>query len=235
MRREIPAFFLLLILFTLTACQPAPQADAPRTIAVTGEGEISVAPEIATVRLSIEARDKELQRAQARAGEVVQAVLELTRSLNISDEQIQSTQLHVQPEYDWREGRQEFRGYLVQREVRVELEDLAVLGPLVERAMNAGVNSISPPELNVRDPRALHREVLQVAAADARANAAALASTLETKLGKVHRVSTVGGNLPQPKMEMQMMRAADQGGSEETYSTGRITVRASVQAEFELR
>lgn len=235
MRRLIPAFFLLLIPFTLSACQPAPQADAPRTIAVTGEGEMSVAPEIATVRLSIEARDKELQRAQARAGEVVNAVLELTRSLNISDEQVQSTQLHVQPEYDWRDGQQEFRGYLVQREVRVELEDLAKLGPLVERAMNAGVNSIAPPELDVRDPRALHRNVLQLAAADARANAAALAETLETKLGKVHRLSAVDAGSPQPKMEMQMMRAADQGGGEETYSAGRITVRASVQAEFELR
>ena len=235
MRRHFHTLFLLPVLLMLTACQPAPQVENQRTVTVTGEGELAVEPEIATVRLSIEARDKELARAQTRAGEVVTAVLELTRALEIPDEQVQSTQLHVQPEYDWREGRQEFRGYLVQREVSVELEDLAKLGPLVERAMNAGVNSIAPPELDVRDPRALHRTVLQLAAADARANAAALAETLEMKLGKVHRLSAVDGGPPQPKMEMQMMRAADPGGSEETYLKGRIAVRASVQAEFELR
>ena len=59
--------------------------------------------------------------------------------------------------------------------------------------------------------------------------------TLEAKLGKVHRVDTPNGGGPQPMMEMQMMRAADQGGGEDTWSAGQITVRASVRAEFELR
>lgn len=235
MRRQFLSLTLLPILFMLAACQPAPQAENLHTVTVTGEGELSVAPEIATVRLGIEARDTELQRAQSRAGDVVAAVLKLANTLGIPQGQVQSTQLQVQPEYDWHEGKQEFRGYLVQREVRVEIEDLAKLGPLIERAMSMGVNNIFPPELNVKDPRALHREVLQFAAADARANAEALAATLESKLGKVHRVSAIDGAPRQPMMEMQMMRTGDQGGSEDTYSAGRITVRASVQAEFELR
>src|SRR5690606_38480261 len=124
-------------------CQPVQTTEIPRTVTVTGEGEISVAPEIATVHLAIEARDRELNAAQSQAGKVVDAVLELADSLEIPREQVQSTQLHVQPEYNWNDGRQEFRGYLVQREVRVELDDLAKLGPLLERAMSAGVNSVS--------------------------------------------------------------------------------------------
>lgn len=235
MRRQFSLFGLLSLFVLLAACQPAPQVENPRTITVTGEGEVSVAPEIATVHLGIEARDKNLQQAQARAGDVVAAVLELARSLDVPEEHVQSMQLRVQPEYDWQEGRQEFRGYLVQRDVRVELEDLAKLGPLVERALAAGVNNIAPPELNVRDPRALHREVLRLAAADARANAAALAVTLDAKLGEVHRVNATNGGGPQPMVEMQMLRAADQGRGEESYSSGQIKVRTSVQAEFELR
>lgn len=234
MRHRFPPVLLLPFLLFLGACQPVPEPDV-RTVTVSGEGELSVRPEVATVRLAIQARDRTVELAQSRAGEVVAAVLELTDSLDIPREQVQSTQLHVQPEYDWQDGKQEFRGYLVQRAVRVELEDLEKLGPLMERAMSAGVNNVMPPELDVKDPRALHRDVLKLAAADARASAAALAQTLESQLGKVHRITSREDEPVRPMMEVQMMRAGDSGGREQTYETGRITVRANVQVEFELR
>ncbi len=225
--------FAFPLVFFLAACQPVPAPDAARIVTVSGEGEISVAPEIATVHLAVEARDRDLAAAQAQAGKVVDAVLELTDSLEIPREQVQSTQLRVQPEYDWNEGRQEFRGYLVQRDVQVELEDLAKLGPLLERAMSAGVNNVSPPELGVKDPRKLHREVLQLAAADARANAEALARTLDAALGEVRRVTAIAGG-GQPPVPMMRMAKAESDAAQD-YTAGRITVRAEVQAEFELR
>lgn len=234
MRYRFPPVLLLPFLLFLGACQPVPEPDV-RSVTVSGEGELSVAPEVATVRLAIQARDKTVERAQSQAGEVVAAVLKLTDSLDIPREQVQSTQLHVLPEYDWRDGSQKFRGYLVQREVRVEIEDLEKLGSLVERAMSAGVNNVMPPELSVKDPRALQREVMKLAAADARASAEALAHTLESQLGKVQRITSREDEPPRPMMEMQMMRAANSGGGEQTYETGRITVRAKVQVEFELR
>lgn len=237
MRRYFQTFPFLLALLFLAACQPVSMTETLRTVTVSGEGEISVAPEIATVHFAVEARDRDLAAAQAQASKVVDAVLELTDSLKIPREQVSSTQLRVHPEYDWNEGRQVFRGYLVQRDVQVELEDLAKLGPLLERAMAAGVNNVSPPQLDVKDPRKLHREVLQLAAADAKANAEALAETLEATLGDVQRVNAVEGRPPTPVMEPRMMRmnAADSAGAEQTYETGRITMRATVQAEFELR
>lgn len=234
MHRRSPVIFVSFTLFFLAACQPIPTVDDSRTVTVSGEGEISVAPEIATVHLAVEARDRDLAAAQSQAGKVVDAVLELADSLEIPRVQVQSTQLRVHPEYNWNEGRQEFRGYLVQRDVRIEIEDLAKLGPLLERAMAAGVNNVSPPQLAVKDPRELHRKVLQRAAADAKANAEALAQTLETTLGEVRRVSAVESRPPVPMAEMRMMATAD-SSAEQTYQAGRITVRARVQAEFELR
>lgn len=227
--------FAFPLVFFLAACQPVPAPDAARIVTVSGEGEISVAPEIATVHLAVEARDRDLAAAQAQAGKVVDAVLELTDSLEIPREQVQSTQLRVQPEYNWNDGRQEFRGYLVQRDVQVELEDLAKLGPLLERAMSAGVNSVSPPQLAVKDPRKLHREVLQLAAADAKANAEALARSLDAKVGAARRVSAVESGPPMPMAEARMRMSAADASAEQSYEAGRITVRAVVQAEFELR
>lgn len=229
-------FSLFILLFGLAACQPAPNAEIGRTVSVSGEGEISVEPEIAVVRLTVQARNAKLGAAQNEAGKITSAVLELAESLNIAREQVQSTQVHVQPEFDWRDGRQTFRGYLVQREVRVELEDLEKLGPLVERAMQAGVNQVSEPELRVQEPRRLHREALRLAAADAQANARVLAESLGAELGKVRRIDAhEQGDGPVRPMRMQMMESAAGGQGEQTYQAGRITVRVRVSGEFELR
>lgn len=238
MRRTFMTMTAISSLLLLAACQPVTNgaADDVRVVTVSGEGEVSVTPEIATVRFGIEARDRELSRAQARAGEVVGAVLDLAESLDIPGSRVQSTQVHVRPEFEWNDGRQSFRGYLVQRDITVELRDLEKLGPLLERAMAAGVNTVSPPELGVKNPRELHREALQRAAADAKANAQALAKTLGAALGPVQRIHAIESAPPVPLAEARMMRmsAADSGAAEQTYETGRITVRASVQAAFEL-
>jgi len=233
-RHFMPAFFLPLLM--LSACQPAPVSEPRRLVSVSGEGEISVAPEIATVRLAIDARNRDLAAAQQKAGETVAAVLALVDEIGIPREAVQSTQLHVQPEYDWHEGEQRFRGYLVHREIRVELEDLSKLGPLLERALSAGVNNVGAPELDVKDARKLHREVLRLAAADARANAEALAETLDATLGEARRISAVESGPPVPMARMeQHFLAADAKSAEDSYESGRIVVRANVQAEFELR
>lgn len=235
MHRRLLLPIALCVLPVLAACQPVSVDESRRSIVASGEGELAVPPEVATVNLSIEARHMELAAAQAQAGQVVDAVLELTDALEIPRAQVQSLQIHVQPEFNWNDGKQDFRGYLVQRTVRVRLEQLEKLGPLLERGMGAGVNSVSSPILDVRDPRRLHREVLQRAAADARANAEALAKALDVALGEVLHVQAVE-NVPVPmqRMEMRAMSAAD-AGFEQTYEAGRIIVRTTVQAEFELR
>lgn len=237
MSRYVHLPLFLLLCATLAGCEPAADATAPRTLAVSGQAEISVEPEIAVVTLAVQARADRLEKARADAAEVTDRVLELTRSLDIPKESVRSTNIVVTPEFDWVEGRQELRGYLVQREVRVDLADLAKLGPLVERAVQAGVNQVSPPELKVRESRELHRRVLKLAAEDAEANARALADTLDVSLGKVRSLRALesGGVPPVPMQEMAFRaRAADSGG-EQTYQAGRITVMARVEAEFDVR
>ena len=227
---------LLLLPFILlfAACTPGTPLEA-RGVKVSGEAELQVAPELAIVMLSIQARDPDLGKAQEHAGAVITRVLELADSLDIPRARVQSTQITVHPEFDWNEGRQQLRGYLVQRELRIELENLERLGELMERALRAGVNSVSPPELRVKDPREVHRQVLALAAEDAKHNAEALAEALGARVGAVRYITS--GREPAPPMPMQTMsfRDARESAVEQSYETGRIVMRAEVQAEFELR
>jgi len=216
---------------------PALADEEPRTVTVDGRGEISVAPDLARINLAIEARHESMEQARNEALTVTRAFLTVTKGLGIDEQQLRSSGLTVQPEYRWNDvaRRQELIGYLVQRNFEVSLTDLDKLGDLLEGAVDAGVNQVSPPLLLSSRERELRREALAAAARDAEANARLLAETLDAKLGGVRQVSTIGIAVPQPVFrERMVMGAAAMDSAGETYGTGTIRIEASVSAVFDL-
>ncbi|MDX1498123.1 MAG: SIMPL domain-containing protein, partial [Salinisphaeraceae bacterium] len=129
-------------------------------------------------------------------------------------------------------------GYVVTRQLQVDLRDLDKLGPLMTRAVQAGVNQVNPPQFRATKQRDLQRQALARAAADAKANAQALANSLDVKLGDVLQINAQHQQhypTPMPRMAMRMEAAQDMGGAEQSYETGQIRYTAQVSASFELR
>ena len=76
--------------------------------------------------------------------------------------------LTIQPEYGWDDKlqKQVFTGYYVQRQLQVEINDLSSLGELIEGAIDAGVNEVSPPSLDSSKRKELTRNALEMATND---------------------------------------------------------------------
>jgi uncharacterized protein YggE len=228
----------LSVLATAWLCVCAHSAlaeELPRQVNVTGRASLSATPDLATVSLGIQARNPSLEAARGRVAKVAGDFLTLCRKLGIAENKIQTTALTMRPEYRWDpNGReQQFTGYFVQRSLTVELTDLELLGKLIEGAVDAGVNEVSPPQLDSSQRRQLLREALATAAEDARANAETLATALGARLGPVRQINAddVGGP-PQPMMmRVQMAEAADAAA---TYQAGDIRFEARVNATFDL-
>lgn len=229
-------FFPVTMLLALAAgCAPADsQAEAPRTVSVSGQGEVRAVPDMAILQFGIEARGKDLPALQARAGQTMADFLALCAKLGIPDKQVQTSQVLVEPRYHWNEGQQIFDGYHVTRMITLRLEALEQLGPLLEQAVALGVNSVSPPQLGSSRAKTLQREALVKAAADARAQATLLAQELGAELGPVRQISA-GGQPPvayrERSVQFASVAAADAG---QTYQPGEITFEASVQTTFDL-
>jgi uncharacterized protein YggE len=118
--------------------------------------------------------------------------------------------------------------------MRVEVDDLDKLGKLVEGAVAAGVNQVSPPQLDSSRRDALHREALAMAAKDARANADVLAKTLGAKLGDPISIAD-SRPAPQPPVPYaRMATAAMESDSAATYSAGDLRFSATVTVVFDL-
>ena len=214
------------------------EAERPRTISVSGQGEIQAEPDRALVTLGVESRKLKLEDARAEVTRTVDAVLKLTRDLKIEQKYVRTTRVNVQPEYNW-DGTAKERnliGYFVSRQIEIELRDLDKLGTLMEKSFDLGVNSVGDPRLDSTKRRDLEREALAKAVADAKLNAEAVAKAAGARLGAPRTISASSGYSPppMPMMKATMARAemaSDAGGS---YQSGQMGFNGTVQVEYDL-
>lgn len=208
----------------------------PRTVSVTGQGEVTAEPDLAHVVLGVEARRPALAEARTEVAAAVERLLALTKALGIDPRLVNATRMQVQPEYRWNEKDRQrvLLGYFVSRQVQVELRNLEQLGTLLERAVDAGANQVSDPVLDSTRRKDLERDAMTRAVQDARQNAETLARAAGVKLGPVRVLSAapVGPVMPRYRMAMAMAEASMP--PEETFQPGDMKFSASVSAEYDL-
>lgn len=225
---------ILLFLILGTAAHAAD--ESARTVSVTGRGVASAEPDRATVTMAIRAHAKQVAEAQAEAGRIAAAVLELTDDLDIDRDRVDTTGATVEPDYRWNRNteEQELRGYFASRQMVVRLTDLDKLGRLIEGAVGAGVNQVSPPQLESSRRKDAERRALAAAATDARANAEVLAAALDAELGEILQMSAAADyRPPMPYARAQVAMAAESDAAA-TYNAADLTFTTTVNATFEL-
>jgi uncharacterized protein YggE len=229
------AGFLALLLAPLAVLA---DNDRPRTVSVSGIGEVAAEPDLAHVTLGVEARRPTMAEARAEVAKTVDRVLALTRDLKIDPKLVNATRLQVQPEYSWndKDRQRVLLGYVVSRQVQVELRDLEQLGPLLERAVDAGVNQVNDPVLDSSKRKSLEREAMAKAVEDARLNAETLAKAAGVRLGPVRMLNGSSSAPPMPMYRRGPMVMADAAAAPpaETYQPGEMKFSATVNAEYDL-
>lgn len=236
MPRSAP--WLAAILATLLAAGlPARATDNRdvRTLTVTGNGETHAPPDRATVSLGVEARGATLEAARGAAGRVVAALLKVARDLGVADADLRSTGIAVQPDYVWSDSRKTrtLVGYIVRRQLQVELHNLDRLGELIEQGIGAGANDVGEPQLDSSRRADLAREAIARAVADARANALVLAHGLDATVGAVRTVTTTEVGAEPYSRPMRLAAVAD-SKAPKTYETGELAFSAHVTVTFDL-
>ena len=234
-----PWIAVLMVASMLASAGVATAADVPlRSVSVTGSGEVKAQPDMAYVTLGVEARRPTLAEARTEVNATVERVLALTRELKIEPKFVDSTRLQVQPDYRWDEksSSQVLLGYVVSRQVDVELRDLDRLGTLLEKSVSAGANQVGGARLDSSRRKELERAALAQAVEDARLNADALARAAGARLGPVQSLSTTG-TMPVPmylERAKSVAAAPMADAAEQSYQSSEMKFTASVSAQFEL-
>jgi uncharacterized protein YggE len=231
-------WFVGLVTLLLVPLAALADGDRPRSVSVSGSGEVAAEPDLAHVTLGVEARRPTMAEARAEVARTVDRVLALTRDLRIDPKLVNATRVQVQPEYSWNEKDRQrvLLGYLVSRQVQVEVRDLEQLGPLLERAVDAGVNQVNDPLLDSSKRTSLEREAMAKAVEDARLNAETLAKAAGVRLGPVRMLNGASSAPPMPMYRRGPMVMADAAAAPpaETYQPGDMKFSATVNAEYDL-
>ena len=226
---------LLLLAILPTVALGADNGPDIRTVTVSGNARINAEPDMASVRLGVEERRPELDGARSAVNGVVSSFLKLTEDMGIPDERVSTAAAFINPDYEWHPQTRERKllGYVVSRQLVVDLRDLDKLGPLIEAALEVGVNQVNPPEFSTSRRDEIEKQALAEAALDARDRAAVLAEALGMTLGPVRDIQSHGRPQPVFRGAARMEVAAADGGAQ-TYQPGEIVVSASVTAAFDL-
>lgn len=204
------------------------------TIVVTGTGRVAVEPDVADLRLGVSVSRPTVEAARADAARVMGAILAAVDGAAVARRDVRTSLLSVQPRYDYRDGRAPtLTGYELANVVEVTVRDLAKLGEVVDRTLEAGATSMDSLTFRVADPAPAEREarVLAMDAARGRADVLAEAAGL-TIVGVCDIVEGIPARPPIPFVKAERMAlAADvatpvEAGSLEVAVTVTVTYRA---------
>jgi uncharacterized protein YggE len=238
MRTPLVLAALLLSLPVAAPAQVPPPPDArpaPRVIRVTGDGRVTVRPDVAVLFTGVEATGKDLARVTKDASAQMRRVLTALAQAGIPEKDVQTSRHDVRVDRPWEKGRPgPIVGYTVTDEVRVTIRDLNKLGPVIERVLAAGSNTLRSLSFEKEDPTPERARALAQAFGAARAKAEALAKAAGVTLGEVVSVTEAAQDRPLPMYRMAMqMDAAESAGA--PVSAGEVEITGMVEATFGIR
>lgn len=225
-------FILIIFLFTFTPNISAQSSS----VTVEGNAEISVVPDRANLNLAVELNGRNLSSMTTRVAETIDAFLTITDGLSINRNDVMTSGVNINPRYRYenKTGRRIFDGYNVSRSIQVDLQNIDLLGSIIERSTAQGINNIAAPIFRFSQEDQVIQSLHTLAVQDAMKRAEALVDPLNASLGKALKIDASSNqSISPPMMEM---RALDMNSSlaEQSYSIGQINYSQSVLATFEI-
>lgn len=232
LRQILAAIFLA---FLTIAPAFADEAKPPRTMTLSGHGEVRVAPDLAMVTIGVLSQGDTAADALKANTAAMQAVFAALKDASIASQDIQTSNFTVQPRYDYNNNSQPPRltGYDVSNNVTVAVRKLDTLGAVLDRAVSAGSNQINGILFQVSEPETATDEARKLAVADAARKARVYAAASAVGLGDILSISEGSGNPPPIVMQAKLIRA--EGAADVPIAQGEQAISADVIIVWEIK
>jgi uncharacterized protein YggE len=224
-----------------TAPVAAQETTAPReaTIIVSGEGSAKLAPDMASLTLSVVKQAKTAEAALAANNAALTQVLADLKAAGIAERDLQTNGFSIQPLYRPQPAggpatAPEITGYEVNNGLAVRVRDLARLGDVIDRSVKLGINRGGQVTFSNDNPDAAVDQARKAAVAEAIAKAKTLTEAAGVRLGRVIEISeNFSRPMPQPMyraapMSKDMAESTPIASGENSYS---VTVNVTYGLE----
>ena len=241
-RRFLLVIFLALIvaLAVQTSCTPreaigtANVSTQPTGISVTGEGKAIVTPDLAVVRLGVEAKASTVKKARDEAAKAMDAVMAALTSKGVDKKDIQTQRLNVYPYSERNIKGVEEKGFQVSNVVVAKIRKIDDVAEIIDAVVLAGgdLTRVESLTFTVDDPSPFEAQAREKAMADAKAKAEHIAKLAGVRLGKPTYISEGGGFIPQPYSFEAAIAGKGGEGAPTPISPGELEIQLNVQVTY---
>jgi uncharacterized protein YggE len=233
MKRLSPLVVLTLFGVSVAAQEP-PERLVPPSIRVSAEATVTAQPDQAQIDIGVTTQAQTAQSAAANNAQQLDSVIaELRRALG-SGVEIKTVSYSLNPDYRYPKdgGKPTIIGYTATNIVRVTLNDLTLVGQVIDMASQSGANWIHRLRFTLKDEQAARSQALRAAAIKAKAQAEAVAQALGLKIIRVLSVVESGASVQPIARDVMLARA--EAAAPTPIEPGAIEARAMVTLTVEI-
>ena len=206
------------------------------TLSVSASGEVSRAPDMATITAGVQTEADTASAAMSQNANSMDGVYQALRAAGVAERDMQTSNLSLQPRYDYSQNDgspPRVVGYTASNQLTVTVRDLENLGRNMDAIVQQGGNTISGLSFGLDDPSEAKDEARRKAVEKAvqRANLYADATGY-----RVARIVTINESSYDSQPPMPMMAMREQSAQADTQvSGGEVGYSVTVDITFELR
>ncbi len=241
--KRLTIFFALLTVLVLAACQATPNAASTgtdktmlsRTVNVTGNGKVYLAPDVAYVFIGVHSQAENVGDALSQNNSKAQTIANTIKELGVDEKDIQTSSFNIFPQQQYSpEGQLTGTIYMVDNTVNVTMRDLSSLGKMLDAVVRAGANSINGINFDVLDKTAAISEARKLAIEDARKQAGELAAAADVTLGDLITMNAYTNTGPTPMYDAKGGMAVSTG-STVPVSSGQLLISVDANLTYEIK
>jgi uncharacterized protein YggE len=208
---------------------------------VSGEGKVTVTPDLATVNLGVSAKAATVAEAQSQAAAAMEKVMAALKANGLVDKDIQTQYYNIQQVTRWDDKTQAevVTGYSVSNTVTAKIRDMEKVGTIIDAVAVAGgdFTRINGINFSVEKPEQYYEDARKLAMNDAKIKAEQIAELAGVTLGKATYISE--GTISQPITYPSYggYKALDSAGAayQTAISAGETDITLNVQVAYAIQ
>lgn len=202
-------FAILLLSSSASWAQPTPLAGTSHSdqIRVTGSAQLAVTPDTMVLQFAIVEDGSSVSKLKLLVDQRTDLIIKALTQAKIATNDINSSQLRIEPRYRYDNNRSVHEGFTVTRQFQVIVRELDRSDTLIDSLIQRGVTHMSPPQLQASQAPEVYQQALLAAYKVAQQKAQGLASSMGRKLGAVIAASEQSAGMAPQYALMDMERS----------------------------
>lgn len=242
----LSVFFVVKIIGEIRGLKYVGSSDSSiHTITISGKGEVSAVPDIATISFTIDEKAKTVKDAQDTATKKVNDAIDFLEKSGIEKKDIKTEGYNTYPDYQYTQiecirypcptGSPTIIGYHVSQSISVKVRDTSITGEILQGLGNINVTNISGPNFEIDNQDALEAQARKEAIDDAKTKAKSLARDLGVRLGRIVSFEESGGGYPIYYAKAESLSMDSGGTSAPQVPTGENKITSNITISYEIK